>query len=141
MKIEESSDAIYDQFVKALEIRGLKQTQERFTILREILEIDIPFPIDFLRKQLLSNKYYVSRSTLYNTLKLMEEIGLVDKFFLNGKSYYELHRVHKNLYVIISQDEKKDITLEEDLEKFLISHVEKKYNVALKGMKITFFQN
>lgn len=141
MNMEDSSDAIYDQFVKALEIRGLKQTQERFTILREILEIDIPFPIDLLRKQLLLSKYYVSRSTLYNTLKLMEEVGLVDKFFLKGKSYYELHRAHKNLYVIVNQDKKKEIALEEDLEKFLISHIEKKYNVAIKGMKITFFQN
>jgi Fur family transcriptional regulator, ferric uptake regulator len=86
MNLQDSSESIYDLFVKALQKAGLRQTQERFAILRAIIEIKVPFQIVFLQKQLLSTKYYVSRGTLYNTLKLMEQIGILEKNFQNGKN-------------------------------------------------------
>lgn len=140
MNLQESSDYIYRQFANALLDRGLKQTQERFAILRAIIEIDAPFLIDILRNQLLSKKYYVSRATLYNTMKLMEEMGIVDKVILDGKLFFEINRSNKNTYSIINQHERKFISLDKDVEDFLISSIENKFNISIKGVKITFFE-
>lgn len=90
---------------------------------------------------MVSSKYYVSRGTLYNTLRLMKEIGIIDKFFQKGNCYYEVNRAHQNSYMIVNQKDIQEIELEKELEQFLISHVEKKYNVSIKKMKITFFQD
>ncbi len=141
MNLQDSSESIYDLFVKALQKAGLRQTQERFAILRAIIEINVPFQIVFLQKQLLSTKYYVSRGTLYNTLKLMEQIGILEKNFQNGKNFYVLNNQLKNSYVIVNQKEIKEIQLEEEVEQLLISHIENKYNMIIKRMKITFFQD
>ena len=103
MNLQESTDHLFRQFSNALLSRGLKQTQERFAILRAIIQLNAPFQIDFLRNQLLSQKYYVSRSTLYNTLKLMEDISVVDKIIMDGKLFYELNSSNKNSYFIVNQ--------------------------------------
>lgn len=140
MCINESSDYLLRQFSNALLDRGLKQTQERFAILRAIIDIDAPFLIDLLRNQLLSKKYYVSRATLYNTMKLMEEMGIIDKVILDGKLYFEINRSNKNSYSIVNQYERRFISLDQELEEFLITSVETKFNISIKGVKITFFE-
>lgn len=43
MNAEDSSEIIFEQFVKALQIHGYRQTQERFAILRAIIGIKAPF--------------------------------------------------------------------------------------------------
>ncbi|HPE40235.1 MAG TPA: transcriptional repressor [Bacteroidales bacterium] len=140
MKLQESSDHLYRQFANALLSRNLKQTQERFAILRAIIQLNAPFQIDFLRKQLLSQKYYVSRSTLYNTMKLMEEISFVDKVIIEGKLFYELKKPQKSIYFIVNQKETKMISLDKEVEDFLISSVETKFNINIKSLKITFYE-
>jgi len=141
MKLQDSFDSVYDLFVSALEKNGLRQTQERFAILRAVTEINVPFQINFLQNKLLSTKYYVSRGTLYNTLKLMEHIGILEKNIQNGKIYYNLNHEPKNVYVIVNQNEIKEIQLKNEVEHLLISYVENKYEIKIKKMKITFFQD
>lgn len=140
MNLQESTDHLYRQFANELLSRNLKQTQERFAILRAIIQLKAPFQIHFLRKQLLSQKYYVSRSTLYNTMKLMDEIGFVDKIIVEGKLFYELKSPSKNIYFIVNQNERKIISIDKEVEDFLISNIEQKFNISIKSMKITFFE-
>lgn len=140
MNLQESTDHLYRQFANELLSRNLKQTQERFAILRAIIQLKAPFQIHFLRKQLLSQKYYVSRSTLYNTMKLMDEIGFVDKIIVEGKLFYELKSPGKNIYFIVNQNERKIISIDKEVEDFLISNIEQKFNISIKSMKITFFE-
>ena len=141
MKLQDSFDSVYDLFVNALEKNGLRQTQERFAILRAVTEINVPFQINFLQNKLLSTKYYVSRGTLYNTLKLMELVGILEKNIQNGKIYYNLNHELKNVYIIVNQNKIKEIQLESELEHVLVSYVENKYEIKIKKMKITFFQD
>lgn len=141
MKLQDSFDSVYDLFVSALEKNGLRQTQERFAILKAVTELNVPFQIKILQNKLLSTKYYVSRGTLYNTLKLMEQIGVLEKNIQNGKIYYNLNHEPKNVYVIVNQNEIKEIQLESELEHVLVSYVENKYEIKIKKMKITFFQD
>ena len=140
MNLQESTDHLYRQFANELLSRNLKQTQERFAILRAIIQLKAPFQIHFLRKQLLSQKYYVSRSTLYNTMKLMDEIGFVDKIIVEGKLFYELKSPGKNIYFIVNQNERNIISIDKEVEDFLISNIEQKFDISIKSMKITFFE-
>ena len=71
----------------------------------------------------------------------MEDIGVVDKIIMDGKLYYELNSSNKNTYFIVNQTERKMVSLEKELENFILSHVEKKFNISIKGMKITFFED
>jgi len=132
MKLQDSFDSVYDLFVNALEKNGLRQTQERFAILRAVTEINVPFQINFLQNKLLSTKYYVSRGTLYNTLKLMEHIGILEKNIQNGKIYYNLNHELKNVYIIVNQNKIKEIQLESELEHVLVSYVENKYEIKIR---------
>jgi Fe2+ or Zn2+ uptake regulation protein len=138
--MQESSDHLYRQFANALLTQGLKQTQERYAILRAIIQLNAPFQIDFLRKQLQNQKYYVSRATLYNTVRLMEEIGVLDKIIMDGKLFYDINSTERNTYFLVNESERKMINIEKELENFIISHVEKKYDISIKGMKILFFE-
>lgn len=138
--MQESSDHLFRQFANTLLSRGLKQTQERFAILRAIIQLNAPFQVDFLRNHLNAQKYYVSRATLYNTVKLMEEIGVLDKIIMDGKLFFDLNITDKNTYFIVNESERKMINLEKELENFIIAHVEKKFDTSIKGMKILFFE-
>ncbi len=70
----------------------------------------------------------------------MEEIGVLDKIIMDGKLFFDLNITDKNTYFIVNESERKMINLEKELENFIISHVEKKFDTNIKGMKILFFE-
>ena len=56
---------------KHLELKGLRKTQERYAIIKEIYSFDHHFDADELYSQMIKKKYRVSRATIYNTLDLL----------------------------------------------------------------------
>lgn len=62
-----------------LQARKLRKTPERFAILEGIYSIEGHFGIDKLFNRMNSSKYRVSRATLYNTMELLLDCGLVIK--------------------------------------------------------------
>ena len=66
-------------FTDYLQRHKLRKTPERFAILNEIYSIDGHFDIDALYNRMKDNKYRVSRATLYNTMELLLDSGLVIK--------------------------------------------------------------
>lgn len=69
---------------KELEKRNLRKTTERFTILEEIYGRNDHFDVEDLYDTLLSKNFHVSRATVYNTLDMLVECGLVKKHRFNG---------------------------------------------------------
>lgn len=131
---------LYETFKKSLEERNLKQTPERFAILRAISHLEIPFHIDDLKEHLIQSKYHVSRSTIYNTLKLLEEIGIIEKHLIHNKVYYSLLSPDQNQFTLISQNGVNPIEIEEELIELLISYINKKYSASVKQIKISFIE-
>lgn len=67
-----------------LEKRNLRKTTERFTILEEVYSRSDHFDVEDLYDTLLRKNFHVSRATVYNTLDMLVECGLVKKHRFNG---------------------------------------------------------
>lgn len=73
-----------------LDNRRLRKTPERFAILETVFSHNDHFGIETLYEEMDGRAYHVSRSTIYNTMELFTEIGLVRKHqFGSNQAVYE----------------------------------------------------
>lgn len=87
------SDAVEEAFTQFLNDGKYRKTPERYAILRKALEMDSHFEVDSLHLALELDGYHVSRATVYNTVELLENAGILRKnVFGQNTSTFEVAR-------------------------------------------------
>jgi len=112
-----------ESFIKYLGSRKLKFTRERKTILQELFRSPGHLEAEDLLYNLKKKKKHASRATVYRTLELLVESGIVRKVDLgHGHSHYELvvdHPHHEHMICLACGKviEFSDKTMERSLDK------------------------
>lgn len=79
------------QFTGYLIEKKLRRTEERYTILKQICTYSNHFDIGTLHEKLEDENFHVSKATLYNTLDIFTEAGLIVRHQINPQCVqYEL---------------------------------------------------
>jgi len=78
-------------FRRQLKEEGLKYTPERARILDTIIRMDSLFEAEQLLEQMRDSGFRVSKATVYRTLKLLEDAGIIQQvLFDREQSHYQL---------------------------------------------------
>tara|TARA_B100001057_G_scaffold284175_1_gene284494 strand:- start:4343 stop:4786 length:444 start_codon:yes stop_codon:yes gene_type:complete len=100
MTKNKNNDHVKDVFTNFLAHKNHRKTPERFSILNEIYSLEEHFDVDSLYEKMNKKNYRVSRATIYNTIELLLESGLVrkhqfgDSFSQYEKSYFNNQHDH-----------------------------------------------
>jgi Fur family transcriptional regulator, ferric uptake regulator len=89
-KISKIKEEVREIFTAYLEKNKQRKTPERYAILDEIYSNKEHFDVDDLYLKMRNRNYHVSKATVYNTLDLLVDSGLVKKHqFGQNTSHFE----------------------------------------------------
>ena len=95
-------DEFEQQFEDFLKSTGLRLTEKRMEILREVVAYPGHFQTEDLLVQMRRNGYDVSRPTIYRTLPLLVKSGLLTEFIDAHKNtrYESIHSLKEHAHLI-----------------------------------------
>ena len=124
---------------KHLEVKGLRKTQERYAINKEIYSFDHHFDADELYSQMIKKKYRVSRATIYNTLDLLVSLELVSRhvFKENIAKYEKSFGFRQHDHIILDNEE--IIEFCDPRIQSIKNTLEEMFDVKIKNHSLYFF--
>ncbi len=119
-------------FRRKLKGEGLKYTPERAQILETIIQIDDVFEADRLQSELRGSEFRVSKATIYRTLKLLQEAGIIHPAPLDSE---------QTSYMLAYGERPRDLVIRVDtneIEKILVPELDSicKKICAEHGLKL-----
>ncbi len=93
MNCSSIQNTVREIFSEYIERKGHRKTPERFAILDEVYGQTGHFDVEQLYIHMKNNNYRVSRATLYNTMELLLDCGLVIKHQF-GKNIAQFEKAH-----------------------------------------------
>lgn len=101
-KIKAAANATLAQYMSQHKMR---KTPERFAILDKVMETSSHFSIEALHQLLISEGYHVSRATVYNTIELLINCGLVRRhtFVSQAPQYEKIATPTRHYHLVCTQ--------------------------------------
>ena len=106
------NSVIVEEFDKILKENGKRRTPERFVILECVLEFAKQFTVEDLIVAVAAKNFFVSKATIYNTVLLLVEAGVLRHFSVDNRSHYE--RVDNVYYIHLKCQECNKVKLVKD---------------------------
>ena len=102
---DKNQEIVREVFLEYLKEKKMRRTPERLNVLNEIYSLDSHFEIEKLYKILYAKSYNISITTVYNTIELLLECGLIRKHqFGSNQNYYEKSYFNKQHDHVILTD-------------------------------------
>ena len=128
-----------DNIIKRCQLAGLKMTEQRKIISKVLQESKDHPDVESVHTRALKLDSTISIATIYRTVKLFEELGIIEKLeFLDGKARYEdAKREHHDHLIDINSGEVIEF-VDKEIEK-LQEKIANKLNYKLLGHKLELY--
>lgn len=105
MADDKTKEIVKAELTQFLELKGFRKTPERYAILDRIYSMTEHFDVDSLYDMMAKSEYRVSRATVYNTIDLLIEAGLIRKhqFGFNPAQYERAYNMVNHHHLICTK--------------------------------------
>ncbi len=134
-------EKVKDIFTRYLTINKHRKTPERFAILNYVYDMNTHFEMETLYQTIINDNFQISKATLYNTMNLLLDCGLVHKhqFGSNTANYERAYGNDNHDHIIctvcgqVLEQTNENLftkTMQKKIKKFTIHH----YSMYIYGI-------
>lgn len=100
-------------FRRHLKAEGQKYTPERAQVIDTLIRMDDLFEAEQLQRELKESGFRVSKATIYRTIKLLLDAGIIQKIFSDAdQTHYQLAYGRRPRDYVIRMDTKESIPVD-----------------------------